>query len=61
MVLAQETPHVECSEPNSKYSLPFTCINALDKLPASEFQEIFGPPDELFVDVPLPVEFSDRQ
>ena len=60
MVIERYVPHVECAD-TKETSVLFPCQSALDQMPASAFQQIFGAQGTPFIDVALPVKYSDRQ
>ena len=61
MAIAQWTPHVQCSISRSVPEVTSACRVALDRMPTSDHQEVFGERGEANIDVPLPVRYRDRQ
>lgn len=60
MVIERWVPHVECSETRQTHAL-FACQSALDEMPTSALQQVFGAQGTPFIDVALPKTYSDRQ
>ena len=60
MVVGQWTPHVECSKSRSVPEVMSSCLVALDRMPTSDHQEVFGARGQANIDVPLPVKYTDR-
>ena len=58
-LLRQWVPSAKCSEAGTKTFAFSACQYALNKMPTSKFLEIFGPQGIPYIDVPLPVKYSD--
>lgn len=61
LALAQWIPRAHCSQSEKKPSAAPACMLALEKMPNSEYLEIFGARGAESIDQPLPVRYSDRQ
>lgn len=61
MFVKQWVSSVVCSEAESKFPASSGCNLALDKVPASDLQEVFGAQGTPYIDVPLPVTYSQCQ
>ena len=61
MRISQWKPYAGCSSTENVPPQLSACTFALNQMPTSSHQEIFGLPGGRDVDIPLPVKFSDGQ